>query len=336
MVVTIMKDIFDECEFGKFTLNNRIIRLGHWERETEDGGFLKPEVFERYERIASSCGAIVSEVFALDSRDKFYKYSTNANYKGFIKDYKEITQIAHKYNVPILGQLAFVNYNDGFESVDVNTITVEGIRRLQAEIIIFAKKLKFAGFDGIQLGIGANFFLNQFISPDSNKRTDDYGGNTLKRTRILLEIIKTIKNTIDDFHVNCRVNLREERKNGMTTEEGIEVCKLLEKSGADSIQITGRTTSNIYDENKRRDFLADIDALIEAIDIPVILQGTFTEMDTMNDILNSSKLEFIGTGKPFIADPDFLDEWRENGTGVATCDNCNNCYSKKSSLCFKY
>lgn len=331
-----MKDIFDECKFGEFTLNNRIIRLGQWERETENGGFLKPEVFERYERIASSSGAIVSEIFALDSRDKFYEYSTNSNYRGFMQDYKEITKIAHKYDVPILGQLAFVHYNDGFERVDVNTITIEGIRRLQTEIIIFAKKLKFAGFDGIQLAIGPNFFLNQFISPDSNKRKDEYGENTLNRTRIVLEIIKTIKNTIDDFHVNCRVNLKEERKNGLTAEESIEVCKLLEKNGADSIQLTGRTTSNIKDNKKRTEFLSTIDKLIEAINIPVILQGNFTERDIIEDILNSSKLEFIGMGKPFVANPDFLDEWRDNTTRTTTCDNCNNCYSKKSSVCFKY
>ena len=67
-----MKDIFDECKFGDFNLNGRIIRTGTWETETAEGGFLTPAIYERYEKIASSgVGAIVSEIFALDHKDRF-------------------------------------------------------------------------------------------------------------------------------------------------------------------------------------------------------------------------------------------------------------------------
>ena len=68
-----MKDIFDECYLGDLKLNSHIIRTGTWETETEDGGFLTPKVFDRYEKIAKSgTGAIISEIFALDHRDRFY------------------------------------------------------------------------------------------------------------------------------------------------------------------------------------------------------------------------------------------------------------------------
>ena len=57
-----MKDIFDECQFGDFKLKSRIVRTGTWETETEEGGFLSPAIFDRYEKIASSgTGLIVSE-----------------------------------------------------------------------------------------------------------------------------------------------------------------------------------------------------------------------------------------------------------------------------------
>ena len=130
-----MKDIFDKCKLGDLNLNSRIIRTGTWETETEDGGFLKSSVYDKYEDIAKSgTGAIVSEIFALDHKDRFYPYSTNQNYKGFFKEYKMITDIAHKYDVPILGQLAFFYYDDGDnQKVEANDITVEGIRKLQAE-----------------------------------------------------------------------------------------------------------------------------------------------------------------------------------------------------------
>ena len=102
-----MKDLFDECEFGNLHLNSRIIRTGTWEREIENGGFLENSVFERYEKIASSgVGLINSEMFVMDPRDRFAEYCNNINHKSFIKDYKEITDIAHEYNVPILMSFA--------------------------------------------------------------------------------------------------------------------------------------------------------------------------------------------------------------------------------------
>ena len=109
-----MKDIFDECQFGDLKLNSRIVRTGTWETETEEGGFLSPAIYDRYEKIASSgAGLIISEMFVLDYKDRFAPYSANLNYVGFVKDYKMITDICHNHDVPILGQLAFFYYDDG-------------------------------------------------------------------------------------------------------------------------------------------------------------------------------------------------------------------------------
>ena len=332
-----MKDIFDDCQFGDLNLNGRIIRTGTWETENDDGGFLTPDIYDRYEKIASSgVGAIVSEIFALDYKDRFYPYSTNMNYRGFIKDYKMVTDIAHKYGVPILGQLAFFYYDDGInQKVEANDITKDGIRKLQAEVIMAAKKFSFAGFDGIQINMGNNFYLARFMNPYFNQRTDEYGGNTENRVRISSEIIKVIKKSMD-MHVSCRINPWDVRKGGITADESISIAKELEKAGADSIQLTARTISQIYDNGVRHPFLVYADDLIDAVDIPVVLGGSLRDMKTINDVLNNSKVEFVSMSKPFVAQADFLSEWKENGEGSAICQSCNNCYSKKTSTCFKY
>ena len=89
-----MKDIFDECSLGDLKLKSRIVRTGTWERATENGGFLKSEVFNRYEHMAKSgVGLINSEMFVFDPRDRFAEYCNNVNYKGFVKDYKEINDM---------------------------------------------------------------------------------------------------------------------------------------------------------------------------------------------------------------------------------------------------
>ena len=66
-------------------------------------------------------------------------------------------------------------------------------------------------------------------------------------------------------------------------------------------------------------------------------------MSKLNEILNTTNVEFVSLSKPFVAQPDFLAEWKENlaewkenGEGVSICQSCNNCYSKKESYCFKF
>ena len=179
------------------------------------------------------------------------------------------------------------------------------------------------------------FYLDKFINPYFNQRKDQYGGNTENRVRICSEIIKVLKKTMD-FHVSCRINPWDVRKNGMTPEESIKVAKELEKAGADSIQLTARTISYLYDGNDRNPFLVYVDKLIDEVDVPIILGGSMRDMKSMNDVLNDSKVEFLSMSKPFVAQPDFLADWKANGDGVSICQSCNNCYSKKESTCFKF
>ena len=333
-----MKDIFDECQLGELKLNSRIVRTGTWETETEEGGFLSPAIYDKYEKIASSgTGLIISEMFVLDRKDRFAPYSANLNYAGFVKEYKMITDICHNYNVPILGQLAFFYYDDGDnQKAEPNDLKIEGIRKLQAEVIMAAKKFSFAGFDGMQIDVGNNFYLTRFINPYFNQRKDQYGGNTENRVRIVSEIIKVIKKTMTDFHVSIRINPWDVRKDGMTSEESLKVAKELEQAGADSIQLTARTISYLYDGREKNPFLVYVDNLIDEIDIPVILGGSLRDMKSMNDVLNHSNVEFMSMSKPFVAQADFLADWKVNGEGVSICQSCNNCYSKKTSTCFKY
>ncbi len=332
-----MKNMFDKCQLGDLKLKSRIIRTGIWETQTVDGGFLTQDVFNRYKNIAkTNVGAIISEMFVLDSRDRFYNFSTHTNYKGFIKDYRELTDLVHSFNVPILGQLSFFFYNDGLnQKVEPNDISIEGIRMLQSEVIMFAKKLSFAGFDGIQLNLGNNFYLSRFINPYFNSRKDKYGGNTFNRMRIVLEIIKILKENYN-LHINCKINPNDVRKGGITQDESIEMCRLLEKYGVDSIQITARTISYAKGKIGSHPFIEYANRLIDTVSIPVILGGTLRDYNTIDNILKSTNVEFISMSKPFTAQNDFLDDWKKEGKGSSICQSCNNCYSKKTSTCFKY
>jgi len=332
-----MKDIFDKSKLGNLKLQSRIIRTGLWESQTKNGQ-LTNEVYRRYENIAKSgVGLITTELISMYNKDKFNDLSHKIYNPNFIGDFKKVTETVHNYNVPILAQLEFVQYNRDIDlNIPVNKLTMEDIRKIQTDHIIAAKKLSFAGFDGMQLALGNNFFLSKFINPYYNQRTDDYGKDTFGRMRIILETIKVIKDNFN-LHINCRMNAYDGRKNGITKDESIEMCKLLEEYGADSIQVT-KPLSPLYftKEAENNELIEYSNELNDNINIPVIVGGGFVDMEKINNMLNSTNIEYISMYRPFVAQQDFLTEWKKNKKGISRCKMCNNCYRVKHSTCYHF
>ena len=328
-----MKSIFDKCKFGDFKLNSRIIRTGLWESQQKDLN----AIYDRYDKIASSgVGLITSELFSIYPKDKFVEHSHRMDSTNFMVMASKMAEITHSYDVPILGQVEFIKYNRGIDlDISVNDLVMEDIRKIQSDIIAAAKKLEFAGFDGIQLSVGNNFFLSKFINPYYNQRTDDYGGSVFNRMRLVLELIKVMKDNLN-LHISCKVNSFDERKDGFDSAESIEVCKLLEKVGVDSIQVT-RPLSPLYFTKKlsgEDDLLDYSKKLIDSVNVPVILGGGFNDMGHMNNILNSTDIEFLSMYRPFVAENDFLAKWKSGECTKSRCLMCNNCYRTKKSVCY--
>ena len=326
-----MKDIFDECQFGEFKLNSRIIRTGLWESQNRQHGYLKPEVFLRYERLSKNdVGLIISELISLYPNDKFSEYSHSINYPLFLKDFKYLTDICHESDVPVFAQIAFANCNvNGKQMVGVNDLTLDDIRQIQSDYLIAARNISFAGFDGIQLNIGNNYFLSKVIDAGENKRTDNYGGSLENRLRMIIELIQAIKK-ITPLHINCRFNANSQNK-----DETLEIARLLEKYGADSLQITKPSSPQFFTGDcNERNILFDItDMISKNVDIPVILGGGLSDMGDINNLINKTDIDFVSMQRPFVCNPTFLHEWREKGEGKSKCSKCNNCYWKKTSTC---
>ena len=289
-----MKDLFDNVELGDLRLNSRIVRTGLWESQREKTGNFTPEIYDRYENLAASgVGLIISEVYSLYPRDVFSKYTATTNYKQFVREARDLTDLVHLYDVPIFAQLGFVQYNKRTEqNMPVDKVSIDDIRKIQTDIIIAAQKFDYAGFDGIQLGLGNYYFLARFINPNGTNMGMDIG-------------------------------------------ETIEICQLLEKYGADSLQITRPRSPQFFtQENKEKNPLIEAtEKIIKNVSIPVILGGGANSQNQINDILNETDIDFISMQRPFVKDPSFLVDWQIEGNGVSHCITCNNCYWKKTSTC---
>lgn len=118
----------------------------------------------------------------------------------------------------------------------------------------------------------------------------------------------------------------------------IEVCKLLEKVGVDSIQVTRPLSPLYFTKNlsSEDDLLDYTSKLLDSIKVPVIVGGGFRNMEHMNDLLNKTDIEVMSMYRPFVAEGDFLKTWKNEGTGESRCLMCNNCYRTKTSTCYHF
>ena len=325
-----MKSIFDNTKFGNLSVSSRILRNGLWESQNDSAKGLTQEIYDRYEKLAkNNVGIITTELISMYTHDRFSDYTHYINSPTFIKDFKEVTDIAHEHDTPILAQIGFVNCNvNGKQMMEVNDLTIEDIRTIQADYVMAAKKISFACFDGIELCVGNNFYLSRVMDPFENTRNDNYGGSTYNRVRMITEIIKLIKNTAD-LHIHCKVNLYQDE------DDSLEICKILAENGADSLQITRFLSPQYFrkGQSNQNMLVGFADRVASNVDVPVVLGGGQSSQDQINDLLNNTDIGFISMQRPFVKNPAFLSEWKVNPHAKSECKTCNNCYWKKESVC---
>ncbi|EQL04231.1 NADH:flavin oxidoreductase/NADH oxidase [Ophiocordyceps sinensis CO18] len=116
-----------------------------------------------------------------------------------------------------------------------------------------AEYLQRAGYDGVELHAAHGYLLSQFLSPTTNKRTDQYGGSVLNRSRIIFDIIKAIRARVADksFIVGIKVNSVEFQSGGFTPEDCKTLCMELEKHSFDFVELSGGTYQEFVMKHER-------------------------------------------------------------------------------------
>ena len=130
--------------------------------------------------------------------------------------------------------------------------TKEDIQGVIAGFVHVAEYLEKAGFDGIQLHSAHGYLLSQFLSPTTNKRTDEYGGDLKNRMRLILEIREAIaKRVRKDFIVGIKINSVEFQDQGFQPEEAKVLCAALEEHEFDFVELSGGTYEKWMMDEKR-------------------------------------------------------------------------------------
>jgi 2,4-dienoyl-CoA reductase-like NADH-dependent reductase (Old Yellow Enzyme family) len=173
-----------------------------------------------------------------------------------------------------------------------------------------AEYLEKAGYDGIELNAAHGYLLAQFLSPTTNLRTDDYGGSTENRARIIVNIAKTIRERVSDkFIVGIKLNSVEFQDKGLDPDEAKERCKVLEDKRFDFVELSGGTFEKLAfshqreSTKKREGFFLEFAELIAPVlsKTKTYITGGLRTVGAMVDALKT--VDGVGLARPLAQEP---------------------------------
>jgi 2,4-dienoyl-CoA reductase (NADPH2) len=341
--------LFTPLKIGTITVKNRIVFSAHLTNFAED--FLPSERHLAYlrERARGGVGLIITEEQSTHPTDHPYEKLIHAFHPRVIPYYRRITDAIHAEGVPILAQ---INHNGGqssgmftrlpawapsavadplfrevpkaVEHDDIQEI-IEGYARV-------AGYTREGGFDGVELQCSHSSIVRQFLSRNTNHRSDDYGGGLENRMRLLREIIAAIRTAVGrDYVISVRLCGDELIRDGITIDETVAAARILEADGRIDLINTsiGTATQTLYMiEASMRippNYAMFIPAAIrKAVRLPVIGVGRVKDPIQAERILAEGHADLVGVVRAQIADPEFARKARENrADDIRLCLSCN-------------
>jgi 2,4-dienoyl-CoA reductase-like NADH-dependent reductase (Old Yellow Enzyme family) len=172
-----------------------------------------------------------------------------------------------------------------------------------------------AGFTGLQIHSAHGYLLSQFLSPLTNKRTDQWGGSLDNRSRLLRTIVRECRQAVGpSFPIGVKLNSADFQRGGFEEADSLEVIQILESEGVDLLEISGGTYERlpffILNEKKQKEstrkreayFLDFAEKVKQQSKIPLMITGGVRTYDFCEEVLQNGEVEVIGMARPFITD----------------------------------
>ena len=345
-------NIFKEGKIGNLTLKNRVVMPPMGTNLAGAEGEVTDELIAYYEeRAKGGTGLIIVEFTCID-----YEYG-----KGFVRQLRldddrfipgihTLANAVHKYGAKVFVQIHHAGRQsnslliDGKQIVAPSSVacaavgeeprelTTAEVKELVNKFVQTAIRCQQAGIDGVEVHAAHGYLINQFLSPEANLRTDEYGGSFENRMRFIEEIIFGIKDKCGkDYPVTVRINVDDFTEEGIDLQLGKDICRYLEKLGVDGLHVScgtydsmDRVIESPLFEQGWRVYLAE--EIKKEITIPVITVGSIREPHFVENILAEEKADFVAIGRGLIADPEWVNKTMEGREAeIRKCINCLHC-----------
>jgi 2,4-dienoyl-CoA reductase-like NADH-dependent reductase (Old Yellow Enzyme family)/NADPH-dependent 2,4-dienoyl-CoA reductase/sulfur reductase-like enzyme len=221
---------------------------------------------------------------------------------------------------------------------EVRGMTVAEIERIADAFGESASQAKLCGFDMVCVHMGHGWLLNQFLSPFTNLRDDEYGGSIENRMRFPLLALERIREAVGKrFPVEVRMSGSERLDIGYGLETGIEIAKLLDGQGiCDVLHVSAGTNADDYSAvlmhpgsfQKEGENLFLAKEIRKHVKLPILSVGGFGSPSFMEETLASGDVDLIGVARALIADPMLPKKAFAGETeDIVPCVRCGECQS---------
>ena len=325
--------LWQPIELGPVSVKNRIVVTAHALMYGDKDNLMTQQSVDYYEeRAKGGAGLILTEAQAVHSTSRGLGYRTHQGWKTeVIPVYERLAKAVHRHGAKIFVDLSHFGVEDyngmflenwralwspsGLPSTTYGEIgkamSHSDIEQLIAGFGRSARNAKIAGIDGAEVHAAHGYLLCSFLSPLTNRRTDEYGGSTENRCRIVRECAEAVRRECGpDFAVGVRLSLTEYTPGGIDENEGVEIARTLADSGLfDYFSISAGNASTfdrvVSPMSMPGPQLVELAALAKAVvgDLPVVTANGITELSVADEIVTSGKADLVAMTRAHIADP---------------------------------
>ena len=184
-------------------------------------------------------------------------------------------------------------------------MTRADMEAVTAQFVAATRMADAAGFDMIELHAAHGYLLSGFLSPVSNRRTDDYGGSLENRLRWPLEVFAAMRAVWpQDRPMSVRISATDWTEDGVTPDESVAIARAFHAAGADIIDVSaGQTTPDARPVYGRMFQTPFSDRIRNQAGLATMAVGNITDADQANGILMAGRADLVAIGRPHLADP---------------------------------
>jgi 2,4-dienoyl-CoA reductase-like NADH-dependent reductase (Old Yellow Enzyme family) len=319
-----MQYLTKALQTDKITLKNRLIMAPLATSKSNEDGTVSDDVLAYYNE--KSQGGYVS-LFVIEHSYILQQGKASANQMSIsddnvIEGLKQLANIIHSNGSKAVMQINFAGSAAKSEitgkevlapSEVVNPLhggemptamSKDDIKEVVNAFGKAAARVKEAGFDGVEIHSAHGYLLNQFFSPLSNKRDDEYGGSVHNRIRLHLEVIKIVREAVgENFPVLLRLAASDYKDGGITIEDSVIAAAEFEKAGVDVLDISGGFCGYTRPGVKEPGYFSPLtEEIKKVVSIPVILTGGVKEAKDAEQLLVDGKADLIGVARAIFKD----------------------------------
>lgn len=235
------------------------------------------------------------------------------------------------------------------------------IQRVIEDFAASAAIVRDAGFDAVEVHLGHGYLLSSFLSPDTNRRKDEWGGSLAARAELPRRVLSAVREAVGPHcAVLAKLNMNDGTPHGLLEPESLAVAQLIEREGTvDALVLTGgssfrnpmyllrgdvplrelaanfplhiRAGMRLFGRGFLRSypfeegfFLQQAEQFRAALAMPIVALGGINRLDTMQRALDSG-FEFVALGRALLHEPGIVNRWRDGNRAPGACTHCNRC-----------